>query len=358
MFRFPTWCIWTFFSVGICALIFNIVIGLKLVKCFNIRLVLFFVLLSSTIITISGSFIWLVSLSLIVFIDLYTSWTCGLLVLGTILTGQMVPIIQFQISAFRCNIVTQGKEGNNWRIKTALVVTGMFLIYIVGYVLVNIWQDHPFSIISETCMRGLEGRDVSTQMILVFAIPNTLLQILSLFCDIWMIIHIKRNTLTKHTTAKRLEIPIRATLLSSISMLFQLGIHVFLATYDDNILSKAVVLFVGNNICNAIVVPVMVLTVFKINSGNAAIVDPSEDKKRRCALENQAALNNRRGTIEISNQSGQPLVNQDAFKNRRSTIEICNLSGQPLVNQDAFKNRRGTIEISNRIGPLHCVSAV
>jgi hypothetical protein len=293
MFRFPTWCIWTFLSTGIFALILNIVILLKIIKWFNIRLVLFFVLLSSTIITIIESIIWILSLSLIVFIDLYTSWTCGLLLLGTILTGQMIPIIQFQISAFRCNIVTQGKEGNNWRIKTSLVLSGSFVIYIVGYVLVNIWQDCPFSIISETCMRGLEGRDVSTKIILVFAIPNTLLQILSLLCDIRMIIHIKQNTLTKHTTAKRLEIPIRATVLSMIGMIFQMGTNVFMAYYDDNILFKAMVLFMGSNICNAIAVPVMVLTVFKITSGNMARVNPGKNKERRQALENQDALSRR-----------------------------------------------------------------
>jgi hypothetical protein len=220
MFQFPTWCIWTFFSIGICALILNIVIFFKIIKLLDICL--FVVLLSSTIITISGSIIWILSLSLIVFIDLYTSWKCGLLFLGTILTGQMIPIIQFQISAFCCNIVIQGKEGNNWRIKTALLLTGSFVIYIVGYVLVNIWQDRPFSIISETCMRGLEGRYVSTQILLVFAIPNILLQILSLLCNIWMIIHIKRNTSSKHTTVESLDIPIRATVLSMILIFFWL----------------------------------------------------------------------------------------------------------------------------------------
>jgi hypothetical protein len=63
-----------------------------------------------------------------------------------------------------------------------------------------------------------------------------------------------------------------------------------LAAYVDNILVKAMVLFVGSNICNALVVPLMVLTVLKIIRGNAARVNPNEDKERRQSLENQDAL--------------------------------------------------------------------
>lgn len=148
---------------------------------------------------------------------------CSMLFLGIYIPSVVGPLLTAEVASLRYICLRLIRKNisldDNYVCLISLLGLVLLIIYILSFLLIHHWLKAPFSLVTEVCLQGNLSRPLHPATALASIAPTLIFPLISLLFDALIVQLLNKGVAPLNQCRQEAAIPIRATVLSALTLI-------------------------------------------------------------------------------------------------------------------------------------------